>query len=455
MCGIAGGFSVRSAEMLALLEHRGGDGRGTYSRGELSLVHLLHATFSQEAQPLVGDSLVLVANGEVYNHRALKDEYSLSFSTGSDCEAILRLVEEHYSGDLLQAVAKALPALDGEFAFAITDGRAVALARDALGTKPLYFSERAFASEKKALWGTGEEAACLPPGQVLCLSPEGVRRFEVERFRWRSLPSPEEELSRAILEAVKKRAGHVGRFGVLFSGGVDSALIARICADLGYEPRLYAVAMPGSLDARRLRIERFYGMEVVLREVTPREVEAALDRVLYAIEEPSPLKVAIALPVFLAAEEARAAGERVLLTGQGSDELFAGYARYASLGSSLASALRDDVEKLHCTNLERDDRAAMAAQVELLHPYLDRNVVEVALSIPAALKIRGGTRKYILRSVAKRLGLPREVAMREKKAVQYSTGVMKALKKLARSCGKRLGDYLQERFSRLFPTSLS
>ncbi|NOZ58483.1 MAG: asparagine synthetase B, partial [Euryarchaeota archaeon] len=399
MCGIGGGFSVSSAEMLDLLEHRGEDGRGAYTRGELCLVHLLHATFSREAQPLASDSLALVSNGEVYNHRALKEEHALSFSTGSDCEAILRMVEEHYRGDLLSAVAKALPELDGEFAFAVTDGRAIALARDLLGTKPLYFSRRAFASEKKALWGSGEEAACLSPGQVLCLSPEGVRRRRVERFRRRSLASPEEELASALVEAVRKRAGHVKRFGVLFSGGVDSALVARICADLGYEPRLYAVAMPGSLDARRLRIERFSELEVVLREVAPDELEAAIDPVLYAIEEPSPLKLAIALPVFLAAEEAKAAGEKVLLTGQGSDELFAGYARYEALGSALDEALRQDVEKLHCTNLERDDKAAMAAQVELLHPYLDRRVVEVALSTPAELKIRGGTRKHILRSV--------------------------------------------------------
>ncbi len=452
MCAIAGGFSVSTAEMIALLEHRGGDGRGTFARDELGLAHLLHATHSREAQPLAGERLVLVANGEIYNHRELRDKLPQNFRTGSDCEAILRLVENHYRGDLLRAVVEALPELDGEFAFAVSDGCTIVLARDPLGTKPLYHTSHAFASERKALPG-GREASCLPPEEVLCLSPRGISNRRIERLGLRRVRSPEEELSDAIVEAVRKRAEHVERFGVLFSGGIDSALVAWVCAVLGHAPRLYAVAMPGSLDWRRLRKGRFMDMEIVLREVTPGELEEAVDRVLYAIEEPSLLKLSIALPVYLTAQQARREGEKVLLTGQGSDELFAGYARYSALGSGLEKALRRDVEALHCTNLERDDKAAMAAQVELLHPYLDRRVVEVALSLPNNLKIRGGVRKYILRRVAERLGLSREVAMREKKAVQYSTGVMKALKKLARRQGMKPGEYVEERFRRLMSAS--
>ncbi|WP_456473792.1 asparagine synthetase B family protein [Candidatus Pyrohabitans sp.] len=456
MCAIAGGFSASAAGMLELLKHRGSDGYGIFAGDELCLVHALHATHSRDAQPVAGCSgLVLAANGEVYNHRKLRERLaSHDFKTRSDCEAILHAVEEHYSGNLLEAVAEALSMLDGEFAFAVSDGAAIVLARDFAGTKPVYFSGRNFASEKKALWAMGEEASSLNPGEVVSLTKRGVGRLGVKRCSIRSVAEPEAELADALVSAVKKRAEHIERFGILFSGGVDSSLIACICANLGYEPRLYAVALPGSLDWKRLRIEKFLGLEVVLEEISHEDVEAAVERVLYAIEESDALKLSIAMPIYLAAELAKANGEKVLLTGQGSDELFAGYARYAALGrEELRRELRRDFERLYSVNLERDDKAAMAAQIELLHPYLDRRVVEVALSLPPELKIANGTRKYILRKAARRLGLPEDIAMREKKAVQYSTGVAKALKKLARAEGKSPGEYVGKRFSELFSTS--
>ena len=455
MCAIAGGFSTRVAEMLELLYHRGSDGYGTFARDELCLAHALHATHSRDAQPIAGcSSLVVVANGEIYNYHELRERLaSHEFRTRSDCESIVHAVEEHYSGDLLKAVAEALPMLDGEFAFAVTDGEEIVLARDFAGTKPLYFSKLVFASEKKALWAIGERATSLNPGEVVSLTRHGIHRRQVRRYSRCRVVNPEAELAESLVNAVKKRAEHVERFGILFSGGVDSALIACVCASLGYEPKLYAVAMPGSLDEKRLKIEKFLGLEVVYREIEYEDITNAIDRVLYAIEEPSPLKLSIALPVFLAAELAKANGEKVLITGQGSDELFAGYARYAAMSKNvLNKALRRDFENLYRVNLERDDKAAMAAQIELLHPYLDRRVVEVAHSLPPELKVARGIRKYILRKVAKNLGLPENVAMREKKAVQYSTGVAKALKRIARAEGKKLSEYVEERFSALFST---
>jgi len=168
--------------MLELLRHRGRDGCGSFSTGELSLSHALHATHSKDAQPIAGCFLVVAANGEVYNHRRLRKRLTgHRFRTGSDCEAIVHAVEEHYRGDLLEAVVKALPMLDGEFAFAISDGRSIALARDFAGSKPLYYSERGFASEKKALWAMGQYATCLNPGEVVVLTRQGLRRREVKR----------------------------------------------------------------------------------------------------------------------------------------------------------------------------------------------------------------------------------------------------------------------------------
>jgi asparagine synthase (glutamine-hydrolysing) len=133
-----------------------------------------------------------------------------------------------------------------------------------------------------------------------------------------------------------------------------------------------------------------------------------------------------------------------MLTGQGADELFAGYRRYESMPPpELESALKHDLDNIAENNLERDDAVTMANSVELRVPYLDREVVELALRIAPELKVHGGVRKYILRLCAKKI-LPDELAFKEKKAAQYSSGIYSAIEKLARKNGfKGVREYLE------------
>jgi len=160
--------------------------------------------------------------------------------------------------------------------------------------------------------------------------------------------------------------------------------------------------------------------------------------------------VSIAMPLFFASKNAHNDGLRVMLSGQGADELFAGYKRYESLKlDELENALLFDLNNIAKNNLERDDAASMANAVELRVPYLDREVVELALRIAPDLKIKNGIRKYILRLAAGRL-LPDELAFKEKKAAQYSSGIYSAIEKLARKNGFKgenvAGKYLEQMY---------
>ena len=442
MCGIAGGYSLSLHGMLEVLSHRGRDGAGAFFSGSLSLGHLLHATHSTASQPLLGCTLVCAGNGEIYNHTELREAVEThTMRTESDFEPVLHLIEEHHTGNLLQAAAAVHPMIDGEYALAVTDGREVVLLRDHAGTKPLYISSRAFASEKKALWAVGERCRSLSPSEIHSLCGGSVR---LSRLRTAAIKNPLQQLHQALTRAVEKRAIHLRRFGILVSG-MDSLLLAHIAASLGYQPRLYTFALPGSADSH-LHLEHL-GLEHVHIEAEPGELYEAMGRVLHAIEDPSPLSLSIALPLHLACRAASAEGEKVLLTGQGCDELFGGYAKYLR-GAEPTSAMLLDYLHMYRLNLERDDKAAMIAGIELLHPYTDRRVVELALSLPLRWKLHGGAGKHIIRKLARRLGVP-EARLR-KRAIQYSSGTMKVLKKLARSEKKSLSELVAERYSAIF-----
>jgi asparagine synthase (glutamine-hydrolysing) len=161
---------------------------------------------------------------------------------------------------------------------------------------------------------------------------------------------------------------------------------------------------------------------------------------VYAVESASTLKVSIALPLYLLAQRARKDGFKVLLSGQGADELFGGYARYEADAREgrLPEALDRDLRHIAEVNLERDDAATMAHGVELRVPFLDLRVVGASRRMGPSLKVRPNgkdyIRKYVLRKVAEKY-LPREVAQAPKKAIQYGTGAQKTLERLARSQG--------------------
>jgi asparagine synthase (glutamine-hydrolysing) len=233
------------------------------------------------------------------------------------------------------------------------------------------------------------------------------------------------------------------QMGVAFSGGVDSSLLCATMAN-NANNRYFAAGLPESHDlksaqqaAHLMRID----LEVI--HLDARHVEMLIPHVIETVESCNPLDLAIALPMYILSEQTKAAGLKSILTGQGADELFAGYSRYARLAATnhkgLGDALESDVLNIARDNLERDNLTAASHSIDVILPYLDPRVVKFGLTIDSTLKLNRGINKYILRKVAEQL-MPHELAYRPKKALQYGTGVSAVLRKLARKnlpCDKR------------------
>lgn len=447
MCGIAGAAGKDMAasvkRMLEAIKHRGPDGTGIFSMGDITMGSVLLKITGDRSQPIHNRG-ALTFNGEIYNFREIAEKRNLR--TDSDSEVLFDLIES-------EGIEAALGELDGDYAFAFASDGIIQLVRDPAGVKPLYYGRSdelfAFASEKKALSATGiTEMGSLKPGHKLTYGSCRIIEKKVTGFTRGEKIMDENLASKALLstieQAVKKRT--YSPCAIAFSGGLDSSLIAALCP----EAELYSVGMAGSHDILQTKkAAQLLGMEnkLHLQELTVEDVVTALPDVIRAIESVQVQMVSIAMPLFFASKNAHNDGLRVMLSGQGADELFAGYKRYEKLEpDELENALLYDLDNIANNNLERDDAASMANAVELRVPYLDREVVELALRIAPGLKIKNGVRKYILRLAAGKL-LPEELVMKEKKAAQYSSGIYSAIEKLAKKNGfkgERLADkYLE------------
>jgi len=247
---------------------------------------------------------------------------------------------------------------------------------------------------------------------------------------------PDLPLEEAIITAVKLRSDE----GVTaLSGGVDSALVAKLA---GRE--CVAVGLENSHDLKQARhAAEVLGLSCTFVTITEAEIEAALPIVVKTIPEKDPVNTGIALTLYFVARWAGGHGYTRILTGQGADELFGGYARYAE-SENLEEELARDFAGLEA-QARRDQGIAALHGTCLSMPYLDLRVVRAAHAIPAHEKVQGGRRKIPLRKVAERY-IPPDLAWKEKKAMQYGSGVWEALRKLARKNGYKtsLQDYIDQ-----------
>ena len=243
-----------------------------------------------------------------------------------------------------------------------------------------------------------------------------------------------EDLDHRIFCSVEKCTVGLDEVGVLFSAGLDSSLIAKVCEDLGLKAILFMVGLEGSPDLGYVKVaEKALKSPIKVKVITPTDVEIYAGKVIRSIEDYNPLDVSIGIPFFIACEMARDEGISNLLCGQGADELFAGYHRYLSMSKEdLETALCEDIKKAKSSALSRDHVIALANSLSLLTPFLEPDLVNFALEIQVDFKIKDGVRKFVLREVAKKRGLPGSIFNREKKAIQYSTGVDKVIRKIAK-----------------------
>lgn len=482
MCSICGYFSVREkpinlvVEMLKTMEHRGPDAHGLYADGKITKareisdlespekanVCLGHSELSivggdkDAIQPFrsCDGSLSLVHNGEIYNYQELKGllnkEHTIE-EEDNDSEILLHLLEEIYDGNLRRTVQSVVKMLNGMYAFAVTDGDEVVIARDPIGIKPIYYVEKKgivyFCSEKKGLYNFGGKITRIPPGKILRANKDGISLFQGVRIERPQLDITDSDKAvsmykDALTEAIKRmlRGLSVDKVGMIFSGGVDSVLIAKVISDFGWNIRCYCVGEKGSEDvkyAEKVAID--LGLNLCVIYIDELTVEMILPEIIKAIETEGLLQVEVAVPMYLAAKAASEDGIKVMFTGQGADELFAGYWWYKEVVREegflkLHTHLWEDIDLAYDDTLEREDKVTMAHSIELRVPYLDRNVIRCAMRISPRLKIKDeddSIRKWVHRRVAAMLGVPHYTAYRVKDMAQSGSGVHGLMKKIA------------------------
>ena len=436
--------------MLRGLTHRGPDGASLSCglltpEGSAAIGHARFDAVDRGSQPVQGAG-ILVIDGE------------LSGPEGPmDATALLKALDLAWPEP-----ETVLDALDGPYAMAYWRGQDVILARDPLGVRPLWYSlctGLAFASERQAL-----EAVELT--HPLPLEPRSLLRYHVPSDRpdlvTRDVPwlapdndplakghPPAERLISLLTDSVAKRLAHrpPGPVGVLLSGGVDSTVVARLLMDAGADVRGYVAVLdePGLKEAADLegaqRAADHLGIPLHVERATVGGVEALLPRLVPRVGHDALVGVALALHLGFTA--AHRDGVRVVFAGQRADELFGGYARYRTV-QDLAGACRRDVLDLWRRDTLRDDLVAAGCSIALRTPFLDTEVVRFALSLPDPLLRDGDVNKLVLRQAASILGLPKELALRPKRAAQYGSRLDHAIARLAKLAGVPRDEYLAQ-----------
>ncbi|MBI3445682.1 MAG: asparagine synthetase B [Magnetospirillum sp.] len=428
MCGIAAAIGVEDARIFAglfsPLGHRGPDESGIRQHGNIRIgMHRLAIVGPMgDDLPLIGaDGRILAFNGEIYNHLPLRAEFpDYPFRGHSDAEILFPLLARHGLAGLNR--------LRGMFAFVIVDMESGSFlaARDPFGIKPLYYAETgggvAFASELKSFDGLAEAPRFLPPGHAL--DRQGLARwYKVPGRVWRPRPKP---LRLLLEQAVKSHLPPQGSCGVFLSGGLDSSLVAALASRIRPDIVAYSVVLPNSPDEEPAALVAAHlGIRHKVLHATEDTIRAALPEVIAALESFNPTMVRNALPLYLLSRMA-ARDCKVVLGGDGADELFAGYEYLERLPRRFwPQAMEYGFSNLHRTELQRVDRMTMAHGLELRVPFLDRDVAEAALDLPLSRKIgrRNGILmpKLALREAAEGL-LPASIQWRRKLPLADGSG---------------------------------
>jgi asparagine synthase (glutamine-hydrolysing) len=368
--------------------------------------------------------------------------------------------------DSEEAITSFLKNVEGDFSLFVARASKILAARDTIGVQPLYYGENKEAflitSNRKSLWNLGvEEPKSFPPGYLGVVSGEGFN-FEPVKVLAFNQPEPismndaAKTLQKLLEYSVQIRVFGQKKVAVAFSGGLDSSVVAQLAKNCSSDVQLFHVSLKGQSETEEaIKAAEMLDLPLHTHLFTETELESDICRVVDLIEEPDPSKAGVGVPFYWNAQKAAEAGYRILLAGQGADELFGGYLRYVTEylrdgPEKVRRTIFNDVAKIYESNLERDEKICGFHNVELRLPFASYEVVEFALSLPIELKFdntKDSLRKLVLRKTAEKLGIPIEITNKPKKAVQYSTGINTALKKLARKQGFTLTEYINRIFT--------
>ena len=493
MCGIAGILSKKNENvapligpMLSCIASRGPDGAGIVADNfvvqsdspENVKYHRLHGsgvlghlrlaivggTCGQQPFRSCNNRLTVEHNGEIYNYKQIRRKLSKhhKFDTLTDSEVIVHLLEDHFakSNDLICAIRKTVAELDGVYALVIKDEvtGTIALVRDKIGVRQLYYGQNgsfvAFASERKALWKVGlkEPTKGVLPGHAVLIKSNGLlQELEVAhapvqstKIVYKTMASAVNAYQRALLMSMKKRTQDFKRVGIIFSGGIDSVIVAWLAKKIVPEVICYTAGIEGSTDITFARkIAKILKLKLRVNELTRNEVEQMIPEIINVIENTNAGQVEVAVPVYAAIKLAHEDGIKVMFTGQGADELFGGYSWYTKVVEKegyqkLREHMTEDLLLLYKETLEREDKIAMAHSIEMREPFLDMEIIRVSMRMDLKLNVKSQDDifgKHVHRRVAQKLGIPKNIAYRIKEAAQHGSGMHQIFDAIARSHG--------------------
>ena len=466
MCGILGLFGNentnidielrnRFLRLSKLIRHRGPDWNGIYTNTENNVI-ISHERLSivgldNGSQPIVSNdqTKILSVNGEIYNYQTLAKFWQgkYDFTTDSDCEVVIPLIQE--------LGVKGINLLDGIFSFVYydSDKNYYVIARDPIGVTPLYYGytcnrELMVCSEMKSLQEDCIEVFIFPPGHYMTSEDESPVRYYTPK--WIDNINPEltltheeyqQKINSALTEAVEKRLMCDVPFGVLLSGGLDSSLIASISnrilkqreSQWGNKLHSFSIGLKGAPDliyAKKVAdflgtIHHEYNFEI-------QEGIDCLEDLIYNLETYDVTTIRASTPMYLLSRKIKAFGIKMVLSGEGADEVFGGYLYFHSAPTSqeFNNECLKRVMGLHCFDCLRANKSTMSWGLEARVPFLDKHVLDLCMPIPGNVKLskrdssNNNIEKYILRKAFDTPDdpyLPEEILWRQKE--QFSDGV--------------------------------
>jgi asparagine synthase (glutamine-hydrolysing) len=465
MCGIVSILNIKEQTpelrqkalgMSRKIRHRGPDWSGIYCGGSAILAHERLSIVDPESgkQPLFSPDKkqVLAVNGEIYNHQDIRKSFKdYSFQTGSDCEVILALYRDWKAkGGEASKLVDMIEKLSGIFAFALydTEDDTFLIARDPIGVIPLYIGYDTdgkvyVASELKALEGQCDHYEPFLPGHYYWSKTPGMKRYySRDWFDYSAVKdntASVEEIHDALEDAVKRQLMSDVPYGVLLSGGLDSSVISAVAekysqhrieeggATKAWWPRLhsFAVGLKGAPDLAKARLvaERIGTVHHEINYTIQEGLDAIRD-VIYFIETYDVTTVRASTPMYLLARVIKSMGIKMVLSGEGADEIFGGYLYFHKAPD--AKAFHEEtvrkLSKLYMYDCLRANKSLSAWGVEGRVPFLDKEFLDVAMRTNPEAKMCPGAKieKKIVREAFSDM-LPEEVVWRQKE--QFSDGV--------------------------------